>query len=168
MNAVQPTRLYSGILCSKHKMCRHDCSILYARFPFPIRVSIDVILVESNHEDRRGAICAWCARVNLCQDLWRLADIDVLLLKVLGSRSHTAGLQYCRQSIVLPQSSSKLEFPLSHFVTSLGCLFEELIVIIAIFPKRCISCLRYKITADSKVYIGFMRLRKLITSGNAV
>lgn len=145
MNAVQPTRLYSGILCSKHKMCRHDCSILYARFPFPIRVSIDVILVESNHEDRRGAISAWCARVNLCQDLWRLADIDVL-----------------------PQSSSKLEFPLSHFVTSLGCLFEELIVIIAIFPKRCISCLRYKITADSKVYIGFMRLRKLITSGNAV
>lgn len=95
VNTVQPAGLHPGILRAQHQVRGDYRCVFYAGLAFPVRVGIYVGLVECNYENRRGAISARCAGVYTGKSLRRLADVDMLFLKVLRSRGQAPRLQYC-------------------------------------------------------------------------
>ena len=70
-----------------------DRSILNAGFPCGIRICVDIVLIESDDQADGRIVSAGSYFVDLCQSLFRLNDIDVLLLKVLCGGGKTAGFK---------------------------------------------------------------------------
>lgn len=67
VEAVDPTRIDTGICCGEHHMRRHYRGILNARFTLSTGICVYILLIESHYEHSACPISAGSAFIDFCQ-----------------------------------------------------------------------------------------------------
>lgn len=90
---VDPAAVHACIGSGQDHVGGHDGGILHTGVPPAAGVGEHIGTVKRHHQTGGCIVAAWRCLVDLCKPLCRLDHIDLLLLKILGSRCHAACLQ---------------------------------------------------------------------------
>lgn len=90
---IDPAAVHACIGSGQDHVGGHDGGILHTGVPPAAGVGEHIGTVKRHHQTGGCIVAAGRYLVDLCKPLCRLDHIDLLLLKILGSRRHTACLQ---------------------------------------------------------------------------
>ena len=90
---VDPAAVHACIGSGQDHVGGHDGGILHTGVPPAAGVGEHIGTVKRHHQTGGCIVAAGRCLVDLCKPLCRLDHIDLLLLKILGSRCHAACLQ---------------------------------------------------------------------------
>ena len=90
---VDPAAVHACIGSGQDHVGGHDGGILHTGVPPAAGVGEHIGTVKRHHQTGGCIVAAGRCLVDLCKPLCRLDHIDLLFLKILGSRRHTACLQ---------------------------------------------------------------------------